>query len=178
MVAGQLPPFAPATAGALAQAGRLPPSGHLASSIGMRGSGLLYGSADGPSLGRWPQGTHWASHDDLPASLTDSAEGHARNALRCWASQRIEDQLSAAVSAGCAVELMAKARLAGISPSLMAERADLDTMLHLAGQGEKASEPPTIATCFMPSSFPVTITPPTFPYYAYCPASLCSPELA
>jgi hypothetical protein len=91
------------------------------------------------SLGRWPQGTSWASHVDLAASLADSGEAHARQAVRKWVSGDLFDQLQAAMSAGCAVELLAKAHLAAIEPSLLSDRADVDGLLHLSGKGALAA---------------------------------------
>jgi len=43
------------------------------------------------------------------------------------------------MSAGCAVELLAKAHLAAIEPSLLSARADVDGLLHLSGKGTLAT---------------------------------------
>lgn len=112
----------------------------------MRGSGRTYVSPGDMehSLGRWPQGATWASDDDLAAVLFDSGEAHARLALRRWASGELFQQIQAAISAGCAVELLAKSHLATIEPSLLSgDKADVDTLLHLNGKGYLAGSGPT-----------------------------------
>lgn len=66
--------------------------------------------------------------------LRRSAASYARSALIHVTSD--EDQVRGAIDAGVAVEHMAKAMLASLSPALLADRnADLDTMLHLTGLG-------------------------------------------
>lgn len=109
----------------------------------MRGSGHGYGPPGGRSLGRWPQGKYWSSHDDLAANLTDRAAEHAAVALQHWASDDTREVIMAAIATGSAVELMTKAHLAQISPVLLAERADLDTLLHLLGVGERTKARPS-----------------------------------
>lgn len=69
--------------------------------------------------------------------LRRSAASYARSALLHVTSD--EDRVRGAVDAGMAVEHMAKALLATLSPALIADRnADLDTMLHLTGFGQLA----------------------------------------
>lgn len=69
--------------------------------------------------------------------LRMSAASHARSALVNVTSY--DDRVRGAIDAGVAVEHMAKAFLATLSPALIADRnADLDTMLHLTGFGQLA----------------------------------------
>lgn len=93
---------------------------------------------------RWPAGDIWRSHDDLPGHLASSGRWHARNALRHWTDDDLDEALTAAVSAGCAVELLAKACLAKVSPALLLERADVESVLHLSGRGNLSQASPTI----------------------------------
>jgi len=66
--------------------------------------------------------------------LWRSAADHARSALIHVTSD--DDRVRGAIDAGVAVEHMAKAFLATLSPALLADRnADLDTMLHLGRVG-------------------------------------------
>lgn len=69
--------------------------------------------------------------------LSRSAQSYARSALIHITSD--DDRVRGAIDAGVAVEHMAKALLATLSPALIADRnADLDTMLHLTGFGQFA----------------------------------------
>lgn len=69
--------------------------------------------------------------------LRRSAQSYARSALIHITSD--DDRVRGAIDAGVAVEHMAKALLATLSPALIADRnADLDTMLHLTGFGQLA----------------------------------------
>lgn len=69
--------------------------------------------------------------------LRVSAASYARSALIHVTSD--DDRVRGAIDAGVAVEHMAKALLATLSPALLADRnADLDTMLHLTGLGQLA----------------------------------------
>lgn len=69
--------------------------------------------------------------------LRTSASSYARSALIHVTSD--DDRVRGAIDAGVAVEHMAKALLATLSPALLADRnADLDTMLHLTGFGQLA----------------------------------------
>lgn len=89
--------------------------------------------------GSWlPSGIYWHPVADLRYLLARSAQWHARTALRGFASSDPDDQLQAASSAGTATELLAKAYLAGFSPSLLADKGDRDTVLRLSGHGAQA----------------------------------------
>ena len=69
--------------------------------------------------------------------LRVSAAAYARSALIHVTSD--DDRVRGAIDAGVAVEHMAKALLATLSPALLADRnADFDTMLHLTGFGQLA----------------------------------------
>lgn len=69
--------------------------------------------------------------------LSSSAAFYARSALIHVTSD--DDRVRGAIDAGVAVEHMAKALLASLSPALLADRnADLDTLLHLTGLGQHA----------------------------------------
>lgn len=69
--------------------------------------------------------------------LCNSAAVHARSALIHVSND--DNRVRGAIDAGVAVEHMAKALLATLSPALIADRnADLDTMLHLTGFGHLA----------------------------------------
>lgn len=71
--------------------------------------------------------------------LWESAAVHARSALIQVTSDNDSDRVRGAVDAVVAVEHMAKAVLAALSPALLADRnSDLDTMLHLTGHGQLA----------------------------------------
>lgn len=78
------------------------------------------------------------THAQLTADrLRRSAASYAKSALIHVTSD--DDRVRGAIDAGTAVEHMAKALLATLSPALLADRnADLDTMLHLAGFGQLA----------------------------------------
>lgn len=78
------------------------------------------------------------THAQQTASrLLASAASYARSALIHVTSD--DDRVRGAIDAGVAVEHMAKALLATLSPALIADRnADLDTMLHLTGFGQLA----------------------------------------
>jgi hypothetical protein len=110
--------------------------------------GVQYEPTPGATLrgkfpGRWPVGQYWLPHEDLPSHLAESGRWHARRALHGWASTDNFEALSAAVSAGCAVEHLSKACLAKVSSALLLERADVDSVLHLTGNGHLAKSSPT-----------------------------------
>ncbi len=98
------------------------------------------------SKGRWPRGQYWAPHEDLGAVLSEMGEAHAHFAVRQWASGDRFAALQAAISAGCAVELLTKAHLASIEPTLIAQRSDPATILHLSGLGTRVESGPTEIT--------------------------------
>jgi hypothetical protein len=82
---------------------------------------------------RLPAGGTSAPLGDLSYLLARSARWHARRAIASFASQDLDELLQAGTSAGTAVELLAKAYLATINPSLLADRGDRDTLLLLCG---------------------------------------------
>ncbi|MFF0174776.1 hypothetical protein [Micromonospora profundi] len=65
--------------------------------------------------------------------LALSARHHARQAIELFANDDQDGLTQAAVSAGCAVELLAKAFIASVEHALLAERGDRDTILILTG---------------------------------------------
>jgi hypothetical protein len=91
----------------------------------------------------WPGGEYWFRHEDLAGLLLSAARDNAVRALTLYISSDRLELLQAAVAVGAAVELAAKAFLASIEPNLLAERADVDTILHLSGKRSLAAEPAT-----------------------------------
>lgn len=67
-----------------------------------------------------------------------AAHHHAHRALQNFVSDDRFELLDAAVSAGTALELTAKAAIAQIEPTLLADRTDRDTLLMLSGNGQHA----------------------------------------
>jgi hypothetical protein len=78
-------------------------------------------------------------HDRLWNHLWDSGRAHARRAVTIFTSSDPYEQQIASISVGSAVELLAKSVIARISPALLSERADRDTLLHLTNNGHLAS---------------------------------------
>ncbi len=95
------------------------------SGLGYGTTGVQYRAATRTALPLWPTGRYWSTHDDLPGALAESGRWHARRALQNWATNDEHEALSAAVSAGCAVEHLVKAWLAKMTPALLLERPDL-----------------------------------------------------
>jgi hypothetical protein len=91
-----------------------------------------------PSGSWWPVGSAHHRHEGLAFHLRRTARVNARRALRTFGNDDVDDQLLAAVSAGCAVELLTKALIATTSPALLTERADRDSLLHLTDHGHLA----------------------------------------
>lgn len=91
----------------------------------------------------WPQGRTHILGDTLRDLLLRSAKNHSRNVFEKFLSDSTMDELSAAISCGCAVELLAKAYLMSVAPSLLAARGDVDTVLHLSGNGHRAKSSAT-----------------------------------
>jgi hypothetical protein len=98
-----------------------------------------------PKHGYWPQGGSGKhSYENLDAALRWNAGWHAKRAVTLYTSSDGHDCLSAAVSTGCAVELLTKAYLASIEPTLVvADRDDGQSILVLAGRQDQASIGPT-----------------------------------
>ncbi|QKW14260.1 hypothetical protein [Verrucosispora sp. NA02020] len=71
--------------------------------------------------------------------LALSARNHARQAIELFANEDQEGLSQAAISAGCAVELLAKAYIASVEHGLLAEKGDRDTVLILSGNANLAS---------------------------------------
>lgn len=86
---------------------------------------------------------HVVQHDRLRQLLAIAARHHARRAVLGSASERLTDLLDAAVSCGSAVELIAKTLIASTTPALFADKGDRDSVLILAGHGERATRTPT-----------------------------------
>lgn len=86
----------------------------------------------------WPAGEYSCIHDDLCYLLLSFAQDNAGRALNQYVSDDRLVMLQAAVAAGTAVELAAKAALVKVAPSLICERSNPDSLLHLSGKGELA----------------------------------------
>jgi hypothetical protein len=86
----------------------------------------------------WPAGEYSCIHDDLCYLLLSFAQDNAGRALNQYVSDDRLVMLQAAVAAGTAVELAAKAALVKVAPSLICERSHTDSLLHLSGKGELA----------------------------------------
>lgn len=76
----------------------------------------------------WPGIERGFIHEDLPKHLFTAAALHARRALAAAEGQL--DKLDRATSVGTAVELLAKAALALISPTLIAEKDPKSSLLY------------------------------------------------
>lgn len=104
-----------------------------------------------PNVGRtvWPGIGRGLAHEDLPKHLFTVAAMHARRALAAAADPL--DQLDRATSIGTSVELLAKAALALISPTLIADKDPKSLMLYsgVAVPGVSAHEVKTklVAEC-------------------------------
>lgn len=83
----------------------------------------------------WPVGEHVVEYKELKRLLARSSQWHARQTIRFFTSTELDELLQAAVSAGTAVELLAKAYLASINCALLADRGHRDTVLLLGGHG-------------------------------------------
>jgi hypothetical protein len=92
----------------------------------------------------WPVGPRVVKHDQLKRVIAQSARWHARQAIRLFVSDDLNEMLQAAISAGTAVELLAKAYLASIDGVLLADKGDRDTMLLLGGHGGLAPADPLL----------------------------------
>jgi len=86
----------------------------------------------------WPAGKHVIPHGRLKQLLGRSARWHARKAVEGFVSDDLDELLQAAVSTGSAVELIAKTFCASVSPALLADKGDRDSVLMLTGQGAHA----------------------------------------
>lgn len=92
----------------------------------------------------WPVGKNVVQHSQLKRLLAQSAQWHARRAINYFVSDDLNELLEAAVSAGTAVELLAKTYLVNIDPALLADRGDRDTVLVLGGNGALARADPLL----------------------------------
>lgn len=92
----------------------------------------------------WPAGKYVVKHSQLKRMLAESAQWHAQRAIQLFVSEDLNELLDAAVSAGTAVELLAKTYLATIEPVLLADKGDRDTVLIMGGRGELASVDPLL----------------------------------
>lgn len=91
----------------------------------------------------WPAGDFSHGHDDLCALLVEAACDNARRALTGFVSDERLVLLQAAVATGTAVELIAKAALVQVEPTLLCEHADPDALLRLSGKGDRSELPAT-----------------------------------
>lgn len=97
----------------------------------------------GRTAAQWPMG-HWSAvHEDLAKTILQAASFHASVAIDSYTSDSHQGQLTAAISVGCAVELVVKASIALIEPTLLADRVDRETLLRLAGHHSRARKEPT-----------------------------------
>lgn len=106
---------------------------------GVSDSGIGYSpTRSGPY---WPAGAYSRSHDDLCHLLMTAARDNATRALTDFVADDRLVMLQAAVATGTAVELVAKAALVQVAPTLICERSHIDSLLHLSGKGEMAEGP-------------------------------------
>lgn len=91
----------------------------------------------------WPAGEYSHGHEDLCALLVEAACDNAQRALRDFVSDERLALLQAAVAAGTAVELIAKAALVQVEPTLLCDNTDPDNLLRLAGKGDRSDLAPT-----------------------------------
>lgn len=90
----------------------------------------------------WPIGRLQVPCGDLKWLLAQSAQWHARQSIRTFSSNDLNDLLQAATAAGTGVELLAKAYLASIDVALLAEKGDRDTVLLLGGHSALTESEP------------------------------------
>ncbi|MEU0150325.1 hypothetical protein [Micromonospora fulviviridis] len=106
----------------------------------VEGWGTSYFAGPGVTKGTWwPVGRYRVEHDRLKQVLAQSARYHARQAIELFVGDDQDVLTQAAVSAGCAVELLAKAFLASVEHGLLAEKGDRDTVLILSGNANLTS---------------------------------------
>jgi hypothetical protein len=86
----------------------------------------------------WPAGEYSCRHEGLCYLLYSSAQDNAARALSKYVSNDRLVMLQAAVAGGTAVEHAAKAVLVQIAPTLICDRSNADSLLHLSGKGELA----------------------------------------
>ncbi len=98
---------------------------------------------------RWPAGKWHQTHEQLHLHLWSAGRTHSRRALSTFGSADSDEQQLAAISVGCAVELLSKSLIARTTPALLSERGDRDTLLHLTDHGhlsaKKATEVRTLS---------------------------------
>lgn len=90
----------------------------------------------------WPSGAFCVPMDGLRKLLARSARHHARQTVRLFVSDASDERLQAAVSAGTAVELLAKAFLASVEPVLLTEKGDRDSLLLLSDKAHLTDSKP------------------------------------
>lgn len=89
----------------------------------------------------WPTGLGYMELDTLGSHLRDTGRHYAIRALASYSSWDELDVLDAAVAMGTAVELLAKAMLAEVAPTLLLDRQDdLRSVMLLAGVPHPAGE--------------------------------------
>ncbi|NDL57010.1 hypothetical protein F7O44_07995 [Phytoactinopolyspora sp. XMNu-373] len=101
---------------------------------------------DGARVG-WPCGHELRPVAELPDILIKAGSHHGKRARKLYQSKKYEELLDAAISAGIAVEMVAKACVAKLNPALLAGRllstdqktaGAQDTILYLAGHHDLA----------------------------------------
>lgn len=97
----------------------------------------------GTSDGYWPLGGKLVPYGQLSLNLAGSAKLHARRAIELFASSDPFECQVAAASVGSAVELMAKAYLASVQPSLLADKGDVDSLLIMGGNAHLTKVKPS-----------------------------------
>lgn len=116
----------------------------------------------------WPSNGRLLPPEALPWLLARSARFHARQALSKFTSETDSDRLQAAIGTGSATELLAKAYVASVEPTLLTERADRDSLLVLAGKGHIAEgvDPTQIRTISATTALSLTkhLLRGSFPY--------------
>ena len=95
-----------------------------------------------PAETLWPHGKKVVVHKELQPLLEHVAQKFARDAVFKFGSPDALVQLEAAIAAGTATELLAKAYLCSVDPAMLAERNERKTSLVLTGHGHltKAGE--------------------------------------
>lgn len=94
----------------------------------------------------WPVGlAQVVEFEDLHLALFDTARLHARRALSTYSSYDFFECIHAAISAGCAIELLAKSYIATVSPALLADRGDEKSLLIFTGNRRRLDLNPVSA---------------------------------
>jgi hypothetical protein len=92
----------------------------------------------------WPVGSRVVEYKELKRLLAQSSQWHARQAIRLFVSDDLNELSQAAISAGTAVELIVKTYLASVDNMFLADKGDRDTVLLLGGHGSLAPADPLL----------------------------------